>query len=262
MNETTAPRYTTRNDAIQWIILDALNAGELIATAEIDYDIEKIAGQVIESDETGFWQCVDVEEFWAIVADAARYEDEICEMLLADPTAVLEGGERLPDGIVIDNWKGERGEFRAIAPAWYVTREGREEIVPASWYNSEWGQQDGCGERVCAHTVAEADDARELVTLIRKVADDGKTDEDYIAAAIQEHVNELVKEAPLYTEAKVLNAPELACEPHLCAEGDHYTVCVWWWYEGRDITAERDITREQYDAYLADLTADEYDDED
>lgn len=251
MNNDT---YTTRSEAIQSIIIDALEVGELIATAEIDYDIELIADQILDTDERGrYFQTVDVEEFWEIVAAAARDEEEIIKLLIADPAAVLDG-DRLPDGIVID---GDRDEVRAIAPSFYVDREGRGQIVPANWYNSEYGQQDGCGERACARTIAEATDARGLVAMIRKITDEGKTADDYIADEIQEHVNELVKRAPEYTEAKVLDAGELACRPHLCAEGDHYTVCVWYWYEDRDITAEREITRAEYETYLADLTDDE-----
>ena len=252
MNNDT---YTTRSEAIQSIIIDALEVGELIATAEIDYDIELIADQILDTDERGrYFQAVEVEEFWEAVEGAASDEEEIIKLLLGDPTKALESGDRLPDGIVID---GDQGEVRAIGPSFYADREGREQIVPANWHNSEWGQQDGCGERVCAHTIKSATDAHDMVSMIRELAAEGKTADDYIAEEIQEHVNELVKQSPEYTEAKVLNAGELACRPHLCAEGDQFTVCVWYWYEGREITAEREITRAEYETYLADLTDDE-----
>ena len=92
MNNDT---YTTRSEAIQSIIIDALEVGELIATAEIDYDIELIADQILDTDERGrYFQTVDVEEFWEIVAAAARDEEEIIKLLIADPTKIAAWLER------------------------------------------------------------------------------------------------------------------------------------------------------------------------
>lgn len=60
--------YTTRNEAIEREIVDAL--GEQAA----EFDIEKIAEQTIESrgDATGFYCTVTPEEFWAVVAECEK----------------------------------------------------------------------------------------------------------------------------------------------------------------------------------------------
>jgi len=65
--------YTTRNEAIQDIIVNSINAGEANAT---EYDIDAIAEQVIDSDvidgEYVFFQKVDEDTFWTIVENNIR----------------------------------------------------------------------------------------------------------------------------------------------------------------------------------------------
>lgn len=57
--------YTTRDEAIQYLIIDPLEAGALIASPAIDYDIERIADTVLDTDDQGcYFQSATVEEFW------------------------------------------------------------------------------------------------------------------------------------------------------------------------------------------------------
>lgn len=71
--------FSTRNEAIESLIIDAINSGDANAA---DYDIEAIADEVIEQhadeDDNGtthgdVWYSqrddVDADAFWTIVAD-------------------------------------------------------------------------------------------------------------------------------------------------------------------------------------------------
>lgn len=66
----TTEFFTTRNDAIQALIIDPIEASGTVTAAE--FDIEKIADDVLEYDPAaGFYQSVTAVEFWFIVADNA-----------------------------------------------------------------------------------------------------------------------------------------------------------------------------------------------
>lgn len=255
--------YTTRDEAIEREIIAALEAGALIASPAIDYDIERIADTVLDTDDQGcYFQSATVEEFWDAVSDSARDNEAIIKLVLEDPTAVLETGDQLPEGIVIDLWGTDLTDIRAIAPRWYVTNDEHETIVPANWYNSEYGAQDGCGQRVCARTIATASEARELVAMIRKLADEGKTANDYLADDIRDHLDELVKQAPEYSETRWTFAQDCAPTSYLADDSLHV---VGWWQvpnsDGYEVTVERDIAKEEYEKYQTALFEAENEDE-
>lgn len=246
-------RYTTRHDAIECEIVapiaEATNA--LTCSARVDYDIDAIADELVRSDETGYWLDGDVEDFWTVVADNARDDEEMIAAILADPTEAHEDG--LPEGVVIDG-------MRAIIHGWEADDLGRECYVEPTWHNSEYGIQFGNGDRVCAETLGEADDAASLVKLIRDLADDGRTPEDRIAEHMQEHVNELVKGAPVRTAAKAEEHLDYT-EPYL--DEENRTVEVWWTpfiLDGdrqHEIVATRTLTDDEFARYAADLAEDE-----
>ena len=58
--------YTTRTEAIDHEIIEAIEAGDANAT---EYNIDAIASQVIGDYEDGFALKVDESEFWGIVAE-------------------------------------------------------------------------------------------------------------------------------------------------------------------------------------------------
>lgn len=61
-----ARTYTTRSEAINREIVEAINAGD--ASAE-EYNIDAIADAVLGDYEDGFALKVDESEFWNIVAE-------------------------------------------------------------------------------------------------------------------------------------------------------------------------------------------------
>ncbi|MCD4558215.1 hypothetical protein [Schaalia sp. lx-100] len=82
-NITLEPyEYGTFHEAVHWLIITSLEAGEIFVSVEEDFDIDAIADEVIDSreiiDENGysrgvvFYQCVDTDEFWEIVRKHAR----------------------------------------------------------------------------------------------------------------------------------------------------------------------------------------------
>jgi hypothetical protein len=59
-------QFTTRQDAIQTLILDALG------TEADAHDVESIADEVLGDYSQGYAQQVDVDTFWEIVSRHAR----------------------------------------------------------------------------------------------------------------------------------------------------------------------------------------------
>ena len=78
-------RYSTRTEAIEQIIIAAIEAGGEVPDASAEYDIDAIAeevisGYLVETDEDGtehvttggYEQVGDAEDFWAAVARHAH----------------------------------------------------------------------------------------------------------------------------------------------------------------------------------------------
>ncbi|UYG15744.1 hypothetical protein BRM3_08810 [Brachybacterium huguangmaarense] len=63
MNEQT---FTTKQDAIEQLILPALEVPGVSTVA--DYDVDAIADEVLGDYEQGYAQQVDTDAFWEIVA--------------------------------------------------------------------------------------------------------------------------------------------------------------------------------------------------
>nr|DAS87232.1 MAG TPA: hypothetical protein [Caudoviricetes sp.] len=61
-----AHTYTTRDEAINREIIEAIEAGE---AHRDEYDIDAIADRVLGDYEEGFALKVDTDEFWEIVAE-------------------------------------------------------------------------------------------------------------------------------------------------------------------------------------------------
>lgn len=64
--------YTTAADAIEQAIIPAIEGTGVAAAAE--YDVQQILDRAFEysADLGGFVQIADVDEFWAIVAEAEK----------------------------------------------------------------------------------------------------------------------------------------------------------------------------------------------
>lgn len=61
-------RYSTRDEAIEWEIIDPIEAGGVVPDARAEFDIDAIADEVLGDYEDGFAsRVVDHDTFWAIV---------------------------------------------------------------------------------------------------------------------------------------------------------------------------------------------------
>lgn len=64
--------FTTRDEAIQRIIVDPIEASGEVADARATYDVEAIADAVLGDHSVGYACLVDADEFWQIVEQHAR----------------------------------------------------------------------------------------------------------------------------------------------------------------------------------------------
>lgn len=64
MNTTT---FATRDEAIQRVIVDPIEASGEIADARTGFDIDAIAAEVLGDYEQGYTCLVDSDEFWRVV---------------------------------------------------------------------------------------------------------------------------------------------------------------------------------------------------
>lgn len=69
MSTTT---FTTRDEAIQRVIVDPIEASGEVANAWAEFDIEAIADAVLGDHSVGYACLVDADEFWQIVEQHER----------------------------------------------------------------------------------------------------------------------------------------------------------------------------------------------
>ena len=61
--------YTSRSNAIEFEIIDAIEASGIDIASRNEYDIDAIASEVLGDYAEGYALKVDTETFWTIVAD-------------------------------------------------------------------------------------------------------------------------------------------------------------------------------------------------
>jgi len=94
MDAKYATTYTTRDQAIQAEIIDAIEAGGIVKDARAEYDIQALADKVLSTiDRDGhdslYYCCVELDEFWQIVPRYATTSDGHTVIAATDPWADL-----------------------------------------------------------------------------------------------------------------------------------------------------------------------------
>ncbi|QYC55154.1 hypothetical protein SEA_BOILGATE_75 [Mycobacterium phage Boilgate] len=98
--------FTTRDEAIQRVIVDPIEASGEVADARATYDVEAIADAVLGDHSVGYVCLVDADEFWRIVEQHERqYTARLtnanslslheCEMRSFDTLTVFLGDEEV-----------------------------------------------------------------------------------------------------------------------------------------------------------------------
>lgn len=131
--------FTTRDEAIQRVIVDPIEASGEVADARATYDVEAIADAVLGDHSAGYVCLVDADEFWQIVEQHAR--QHTARLTNMNSLSVHDGEARYFDTLTVFLGDEEVAEITVESsedPAPYVAALAAEGWRVVDTSGSDW----------------------------------------------------------------------------------------------------------------------------